>query len=352
MYARSKAVKRPRTFSSGSGQSSSHQGGSSSSSQPEPKKAVTRPKPPENPTLRNKALLEEERREGRERDKLCSMCSDSSSSIYHHHYSSWSIRSSFLNMKHKPEGWGEYICPICHVPEPVVVPASETRRIVLACSTMYGIWSQQPPDNTAHFDIDCIVGGKVRDMRRALEKNYLHMPNRMEIIVVAGLNNIGAGQKADTIIQDMREIRQMVKEHSEKWGHSPASYVTFCTIPLAPKFCSLQVPPSPPEPEIALWVPAENFQNRFSEMKSLNDQIIALNLEIGLTGVRIDYHGIKRFKSGKFQHIFDTKPGSIPVWRESQVFKKLHFTMERKLKLVSHLSTCFKENAERVKGHN
>ena len=30
----------------------------------------------------------------------------------------------------------------------------------------------------------------------------------------------------------------------------------------------------------------------------------------------------------------------------------LHFTMERKLKLVSHISTCFKENAERVKGHN
>ena len=352
MYAKSQAIKRHRTSSSGP--SSSHQGGSSSSSHPEHNKSTTRPRPHVNPNItpRNKALMEEEQRENLYKDKLCSMCSDSSSSIYHHNFSSWSVRSMFLNMKFKPKDWGEYMCPICHIPEPVVVPASETRRIVLACSTMYGVWNKKVPDNTVHFDIDSIVGGKVKDMKRALEKNYLHMPNRMEIIVIAGLNNIGAGQKADTIIQDMRELRERVKEHSDRWGHVQASYVTFCTIPLAPKFCSLEVPPNPPEPEIAMWVPPNNFRNHFSEMKSLNDQIIALNQEIGLTGVRIDYHGIKRFNSGKFQHIFDTKPGSTPVWRETPVFKKLHFTMERKLKIVSHISTCFKENAERVKGHN
>ena len=352
MYLRSKAVKRPRTSSS-SGPSSSHQGSTSSSTQLELKKTTTRPKPLVNPNItpKNKTLMEEERRENMYQDKLCNMCSDSSYRVYHHHFSSWSIRSMFLNIKFKPKGVHEYMCPICHVPEPVVVPASETRRVVVASSTLYGIWNKKTED-TVHFDIDSIVGGKVKDMKRALEKNYLHMPNRMEIIVVAGLNNIGAGQKADTIIKDMREIRQMVKDHSDRWGHVPASYVTFCTIPLAPKFCSLQVPPNPPEPEIALWVPPNNFRNLFSEMKSLNDQIIALNQEIGLTGVRIDYHGIKRFKSGMFQHVFDTKPGSTPVWRESQVFKKLHFTMERKLKLVSHINSCFRENAERVKGHN
>ena len=88
-------------------------------------------------------------------------------------------------------------------------------------------------------------------------------------------------------------------------------------------------------------------------MKSLNDKIISLNNEIGLTGVRLDYHGIKGFKSGHVQHIFDTKPGSTPVWREGEVFKKLHFVMEKKLKIASHISTCFKENSERVsKGHN
>ena len=101
-----------------------------------------------------------------------------------------------------------------------------------------------------------------------------------------------------------------------------------------------------------MWVPPKNFQNKFKVMKDLNDQIISLNKDIGLTGVRIDYQGIKRFKSGTLQHIFDTKPESTPVWREVEVFRKLHFTLEKKMKLVSHISTCFKENDQRLKGHN
>ena len=83
-----------------------------------------------------------------------------------------------------------------------------------------------------------------------------------------------------------------------------------------------------------------------------HDKIISLNKEIDLTGVRMDYQGIKRFKSGMVQHIFDTKLGSAPVWREGEVFKKLHFVMEKKLKMAIHISTCFKENSERIKGRD
>ena len=41
-----------------------------------------------------------------------------------------------------------------------------------------------------HFDIDSIVGGRVKDMTRALKMNYLHLHNRLEIILVVGINNI------------------------------------------------------------------------------------------------------------------------------------------------------------------
>ena len=256
-------------------------------------------------------------------------------------------------MSAKDRGVGrKYLCHICKVLEPVLIPASETRRVVMSDSTLYGIWRPELPADTTHFDIDSIVGGKVKDLKVALERNYLHMPNRFEILVVGGLNNIGVGQEPDQIVSDMREIRQLVKEHSDKWGHIPPSYVTFCTVPLAPKFCSLHVPPSPPEPEIAMWVPPTNFRNRFTDIKSLNDKIFALNKEAGLTAVRLDYQGIKRFKSGNIQHIFDTRAGTTPVWREGEVFKKLHFTMEKKVKIVGHISMCFKENEQRVKGHN
>ena len=83
-------------------------------------------------------------------------------------------------------------------------------------------------------------------MTTALRKNYLHMPNRLEILVIAGINNIGAGEKADNILGEMEELKQVVKEHSTKWNHSPPSYAAFCTVILAPKYCTLYVPPSPP----------------------------------------------------------------------------------------------------------
>ena len=92
-------------------------------------------------------------------------------------------------------------------------------------------------------------------MTRALIKNYLHLPNRLKVIVIAAINNIGAGERADDIIKEMEVFKQVVADHNKKWKHSPLSSTVFCTVAVAPKFCSLTVPPNPPEPEIAAWVP-------------------------------------------------------------------------------------------------
>ena len=134
-----------------------------------------------------KARLAEELRENRYRDSVCTMCSDTSFYARHHHFSSTSIRRMFMTENNKDK---TYLCPVCKSLEPVNIPATETRKVVLAGSTLYGVWDYMPP-SSVHFDIDSIVGGRVRDMTRALQRNYLHMPNRLEVIVVAGINNIG-----------------------------------------------------------------------------------------------------------------------------------------------------------------
>ena len=280
-------------------------------------------------------------------ERACPMCSDSQGTIRHYHYSSTEIRRMFLDQGTQTT----YPCPICHDLEPVVVPPMEVRRIVLSDSSLHGVWNQKLPQNTVHFDIDVIVGGRVRDMSRAFDKNYKHMPNRMEIVVVAGLNNIGAGETAEQIITEMEELKQMVGEHSKRWNHNPPSYVVFCTVLFAPKFCSLQLPDSPgsdlANPEIAEWFPPPSFTNRYLETRKLNDLIISKNKEGGqqLIPVRLDYIGIKRFKSGVFQHRFDTKEGSTAIWKEREVFRKLHLTMENKVKVINNISSCFKGNS-------
>ena len=135
-------------------------------------------------------------------------------------------------------------------------------------------------------------------------------------------------------------------DHSKKWKHSPLSSTVFCTVAVAPKFCSLTVPPNPPEPEIAAWVPPPQLQNKYSKLKKLNSMTIDLNKKDNLADIRLDYHVVKRFKSGTRQHIFYTKPGATQIWRETEVFKKLHFTKDLKLKIVSHISSSFVKNSE------
>ena len=107
-------------------------------------------------------------------------------------------------------------------------------------------------------------------------------PNCLEIPVTAGINNNGQGRRL-TI-------------SSGKW--KSASYAAFCTVILAPKYCTLYVHPSPPEPEVARWVPGPNFRDHYKVIKSLYDGIIELNKKENLKFVRLDYHGVKSFKSG------------------------------------------------------
>ena len=281
-------------------------------------------------------------RENKYKDSVCIMCSDTVKTRRHHHFSSTSVKRMLFS-QHQTT----YMCPMCQTPEPTSFPPTETRRIVLCDSSLYGVWSKPTRSNIVHFDIDSIVGGKVQDLTTALIKNYLHMPNRVEIIVVAGINNIGAGDTAEQVARYMAVMKQIVRDHSTKWRHETPSYVSFCTVVLAPKYCSLQLPPNPGRPEVALWVPPPNFRNRYPEIKKLNEMIIAMNKEGGrdLKMVRMDHHGTKRLSSGAFQHKFDNVAGAAPIWREEDIFKKLHFTMDYRLKIVNYLSNCFRGNS-------
>ena len=286
--------------------------------------------------------LREEKKEMAYKDSMCTMCTTRSHAAYHTHFSTANIRRFALNHGKS----GTFMCPICKDLEPVVNPMRETKRVVLTSSTLYGVWDKTMPQNTIHFDMEAIVGGRVRDLKLALEKNYLYLPNRLEIIVIAGINNIGEGQQADQIIAEMKEMKEMVLEHSKKWMHDHPSYVSFCTLIIPPKFCSLHVPPpNPNDPWLAEWTPGPRFRNRYEEVRKVNEQVKEMNLKEGLKYVNLHLHGIKTFKSGTTQHKFDTRPGATQIWREKEVARKLHFTMENKLKIISYVSNCFRGNA-------
>ena len=73
-------------------------------------------------------------------------------------------------------------------------PVHLTKRVILCSSTLYGIWDKHSlPSITDHFEMECIVGAKVR--------NYLYLSSRLEIIVVAGIHNVGEDQDSEAIVK-------------------------------------------------------------------------------------------------------------------------------------------------------
>ena len=60
-------------------------------------------------------------------------------------------------------------------------------------------------------------------------------PEKLDIKVVCGLNNIGEGKH---INDEMMELKAYIMEHNSD------NTVSFATLLLPPKFCSLYVPPA------------------------------------------------------------------------------------------------------------
>ena len=238
-----------------------------------------------------------------------------------------------------------YHCPMCKKEEPIELPENTTRRVILASSILYNVWENPSLQMDQHVDMEAIVGGRVRDLTRALRFLYLNKPNRLEVIAMVSINNIGEGQEPAEIIQEMQFMKDLVSDHSKLHSHNPPSYVSFATCILPPKYCSFHVPKD--APDLAEWVPAANFHNRADKISSLNKMILEMNEKDGLQFVGLHMLGMKYFKSGTKQHKFDTKEGVKQIWREKEVFRKLHFTQDIKAKIVGLAYNVFQNNGKR-----
>ena len=111
-----------------------------------------------------------------------------------------------------------------------------------------------------HIDIESIVGGRIRGLTCALIMQYLTHPERLEIIVVAWLNNIGDNQPVPDIIDEIIELKEagagplqaLQAQGGQRHHHQ------YCTV--CPKFGSLDVRDTQSD-----WIPPAGFRNRRHE---------------------------------------------------------------------------------------
>ena len=225
-----------------------------------------------------------------------------------------------------------YNCIMCKSQESTVRPS--TRKIILTSSTLYNVWKSEELMLPIHIEMEAIVGARIRDMTRAIIMLYLRYPERLEIILVAGLNNVGESETAEDIIEELKELKEAVKLHSETHAHPQPSLVSISTIMYAPKFCSLDVPDS-----IHDWKPPPNFVNKREVVEAANKAILAMNKEDKVNFMNLHYEGIRiDKKTGKTMHRHHT---STAIWRESDVRRKLHLTTTFKVKIVHRAAKIF-----------
>ena len=148
----------------------------------------------------------------------------------------------------------------------------------MSCSTLFNVWENPNLNVDTPFEMEAVVGGRVRDLTRALDKRYLRdKPNRLDIIAVCSIKHIGDGKSSDQIIAEMKDL---LSEHSKVYQHDPPSFVTFATCILPPKYCAFAVPDN--VPELREWVPRPNFVNRAETIENLNQAIKQMNEKEGL----------------------------------------------------------------------
>ena len=114
--------------------------------------------------------MTQETSEARHRDKVCAYCTTYNKEVRHHHFSTEKLREFALCWTKGP-----FMCPVCQKQEPTSLPKTTTKRVILADSTIYGVWDQPdlPKILSEHVDIECIVGARVSDLTRAMMKIWL-----------------------------------------------------------------------------------------------------------------------------------------------------------------------------------
>ena len=178
-----------------------------------------------------------------------------------------------------------------------------------------------------------IVGGRVRNLTKALIKLYLVHPERLEVILIAGLNNIGEGQTAKEVMEEIAELRLAVKAHSVMNGHTTPSVLSVSTLLYAPKYCSLEVPQNCTE-----WIPPAGFENKREVMEAVNEGIKNMNIGNKVNYLKLHMEGI-RLERGKAMH---KHYPAKPIWRELQVRRRLHLTPEYKEKVCRKAAQLFR----------
>ena len=267
--------------------------------------------------------------------------------VFHYHFSSREVRRWALGSGSKNKA---YFCPTCvHKTEqnPTGTRGKfhalpDTLDICLSSSTLHEFFltAKNYPGDDQHVDWLTAPGATIQLLHHMWETEYGEERRPMNLLVVAGLNNIIKGETTTEVMHHLQNLNSAVKSQSLKYHATVKSTVRVATLLLAPQLCWLEGDGKPPH---------EFYINRLVEVTELNKRISRFNndnfqcqLELyqekngGTAGARDKaplFHtlGVRCERRKKKGHSYNKHSHRWSWWREDERSQMLHLKDEHRL---------------------
>ena len=260
--------------------------------------------------------------------------------VFHRHYSSLYLRK-MIGVEHTDR---IHLCPSCkkeHQPYP-----NNRIPVVISGSTLHQYFaptgyvnSLQYEGDSIHIDYLTIPGARISSLMNAYRLEYVvnPPPKPLDVVIVAGYNDLVEGYARDYIMQKFENFANLVLRNSIQGLDS--NTVTVSSLLYPPQLAWL--PDNGP-------LPYTGYVNNKEKIDWINDEIKSLNERNGISfPLRFHTYGIRtktvksvdRYGQITMRHV---KSHRWEQWREDEPRNMLHLSTERRFKMGKALNNYFK----------
>ena len=277
----------------------------------------------------------------------CQICSyrqpysEKSKAVTHRHF------STNLMMDLSKDQDGNFNCSSCKC----VHGSFPTERIKLcvSSSTLHMFWAPPGSANTRvqhrgdimHINYITIPGGKIDTLQQAFRIEYGKEVRGIDVLVVAGLNDIAKGDYKEVVMRKLDLFKNTVMKQSQNRHPTTPNTFAVATLLYAPQLAWF-----PDDGDL----PTPFYRNRLEDMQWINAEIIRFNRENRVPmAPHLHKYGVRRdnkTRKDMFGNITvrHTVSHKWEQWREEEPEWMLHLNDERRLVMGQAVNKYFRFN--------
>ena len=107
-------------------------------------------------------------------------------------------------------------------------------NLILTSSTLKHVWNYETEDQTECL-IEYLPGARIDDLIMIFNTKYKFLPYRIDVAVVAGINDVCHAATADRILEKMKKLKELIINHGIRFQFSKPNTVMFCQLFYPPR---------------------------------------------------------------------------------------------------------------------